>query len=278
MRNNTILQIYYDQIKTIPLLSFDEELELSKRIMQGDDSARKRLVEANLRLVLKIALSYITCEFRLMDIIQEGNIGLMRAADKYDYKKNVRFSTYANWWIRQTISRYFIKTQRPIRLPDKKEELFKVIKRARRQLNQNLMREPYPKEIADTLNIPVRDIELILNVTGDFISFDIENSEESISFLNVYEDYRYNPELDFIRKALMEVVSRLLNVLQDAERRVIMYRYQLGGNERHTLKFIGVEMGVSAEMVHLIEKRALKRLQREIEKLGEFEQCFFKAI
>jgi RNA polymerase primary sigma factor len=278
MRNNTILQIYYDQIKTIPLLSFDEELELSKRIMQGDDSARKRLVEANLRLVLKIALSYITCEFRLMDIIQEGNIGLMRAADKYDYNKNVRFATYANWWIRQTISRYFVNKQRPIRLPNKKEELFKAIKRARRQLNQNLMREPYPKEIADALNIPVRDIELILNVTGDFISFDIENSEESVSFLNVYEDYRYNPELDFIHKALMEAISRLLSVLQDTERRVIMYRYQLGGYERRTLKFIGVEMGVSAETVRQIEKRALKRLQREIEKLGEFEQYFLEAI
>ncbi|MDR1127465.1 MAG: RNA polymerase sigma factor RpoD/SigA [Treponema sp.] len=275
MRNDTMLQVYYNQIKTIPLLSFDEELELSKRIMKGDDSARKRLVEANLRLVLKIARSYITSEAGLMDVIQEGNIGLMRAANKYDYKKNVRFATYANWWIRQAITRYFISSQRLIRLPTRKEELFRAIKRVSQQLNQKLMREPYPEEIAHELDISVRSVELILNVTGDFVSLEIENSEESISLLNTHEDYTYNPELEFVRKSSREAVLCFLSILKENERRVIMDRYQFNENGVHTLKRIGTKMGLSAETVRQIEKRALKRLRWQAEKLGGFEQRFY---
>jgi RNA polymerase primary sigma factor len=270
-----MLQVYYNQIKTIPLLSFDEELELSKRIMKGDDSARKRLVEANLRLVLKIARSYITSEAGLMDVIQEGNIGLMRAANKYDYKKNVRFATYANWWIRQAITRYFISSQRLIRLPTRKEELFRAIKRVSQQLNQKLMREPYPEEIAHELDISVRSVELILNVTGDFVSLEIENSEESISLLNTHEDYTYNPELEFVRKSSREAVLCFLSILKENERRVIMDRYQFNENGVHTLKRIGTKMGLSAETVRQIEKRALKRLRWQAEKLGGFEQRFY---
>ncbi|MDR1216151.1 MAG: RNA polymerase sigma factor RpoD/SigA [Treponema sp.] len=275
MRNDTMLQVYYNQIKTIPLLSFDEELELSKRIMKGDDSARKRLVEANLRLVVKIAHSYITSEVGLMDVIQEGNIGLMRAANKYDYKKNVRFATYANWWIRQAITRYFISSQRLIRLPTRKEELFRAIRRVSQQLNQKLMREPYPEEIAHELDISVRSVELILNVTGDFVSLEVENSEESISLLNTQEDYTYNPELEFVRKSSRESILSFLSILKENERRVIMDRYQFNENGVHTLKRIGTKMGLSAETIRQIEKRALKRLRWQAEKLGGFEQRFY---
>jgi RNA polymerase primary sigma factor len=270
-----MLQVYYNQIKTIPLLSFDEELELSKRIMKGDDSARKRLVEANLRLVVKIAHSYITSEVGLMDVIQEGNIGLMRAANKYDYKKNVRFATYANWWIRQAITRYFISSQRLIRLPTRKEELFRAIRRVSQQLNQKLMREPYPEEIAHELDISVRSVELILNVTGDFVSLEVENSEESISLLNTQEDYTYNPELEFVRKSSRESILSFLSILKENERRVIMDRYQFNENGVHTLKRIGTKMGLSAETIRQIEKRALKRLRWQAEKLGGFEQRFY---
>ncbi|MDR1466682.1 MAG: RNA polymerase sigma factor RpoD/SigA [Treponema sp.] len=276
MKNDTLLQTYYKQIKTIPLLSFDEELELSKRITKGDDSALKRLVEANLRLVLKIALSYIACEVGLMDIIQEGNIGLIYAANKYDYKKNVHFATYAAWWIKQAIARYFTSGQRLIRLPERKEKLFRAIKRASRHLNQELMREPSPEEIANELGISVRDVKLILNTTGDFAPLDIENTEaEETSLLNVQEDYTYNPELEFVRKTSKEAVMCFLKTLKENERRVIMYRYQFNGKGGRTLKHIGAKMGLSAEAVRQIEKRALKRLRQEIAKLGECEQRFY---
>ncbi|MDR1466061.1 MAG: RNA polymerase sigma factor RpoD/SigA [Treponema sp.] len=276
MGNDTILQTYYKQIKTIPLLSFDEELELSKRIMQGDDSARKRLVEANLRLVIKIAFSYIAPEAGLMDIIQEGNIGLIRAVERYDYRNNVHFATYASWWIRQSIARYFVSSQRLIRLPSRKEELFGVIKRTSQQLNQKLMREPSPEEIANELGISVRDVKLILNVTGDFASLDIENTEaEEASLLNVKEDYTYNPELEFVRKTSKEAVMGFLKALKENERRVIMYRYQFNKNKNRTLKHIGAKMGLSAEAVRQIEKRALKRLQRQVENLDGFERRFY---
>ncbi|MDR0410358.1 MAG: RNA polymerase sigma factor RpoD/SigA [Treponema sp.] len=276
MKNNTMLQVYYSQIKTIPLLSFDEELELSKRIAQGDDTARKRLVEANLRLVLKIARSYTACEVGLMDVIQEGNIGLMRAADKYDYKKNVRFSTYANWWIRQAIIRYFASSQRLIRLPLKKEELLKTIKSVSQQLNQKLMREPRPEEIAKELDISVHDVKLLLNITSDFASLEIEDSEESTSILNIQEDYTYNPEMEFIRKSSKEDIRHFLSILKENERRVIMERYQFNGNEIRTLKHISVKMGLSTEAVRQIEKRAIKRLQIQAEKFDELKSLFYR--
>ncbi|MDR0784717.1 MAG: RNA polymerase sigma factor RpoD/SigA [Treponema sp.] len=276
MEENTMLQVYYNQIKTIPLLSFDEELELSKRIARGDDSACKRLVEANLRLVLKIAHSYIASEVGLMDVIQEGNMGLMRAASKYDYKKNVRFSTYASWWIRQAINRYFTSSQRLIRLPIKKEELFRTIKRVSQQLNQKLMREPYPEEIAKELDISVRDVKLLLNVTGDFASLEIEDSEDSANLLNTQEDYTYNPEIEFIRNSSKEDAIYFLNILKENERRVIMERYQFNGNEIRTFKHISVKMGLSTEAVRQIEKRAVKRLQIQVEKSDEFESRFYR--
>ncbi|MDR1466060.1 MAG: RNA polymerase sigma factor RpoD/SigA [Treponema sp.] len=276
MRNDTVFQAYYKRIKTIPLISFDEELELSKRIMQGDDSARKRLVEANLRLVIKIALSYIVCEVGLMDIIQEGNVGLIYAADRYDYKKNVHFATYATWWIRQSIARYFVSSQRLIRLPERKEKLFRTIKRASRQLNQELMREPSPEEIADELGISVRDVKLILNATGDFAPLEIENIEAGeASLLNLHEDYTYNPEVEFVRKASKEAIIYFLKVLKEKERRVIMYRYQLNEKGGRTLKCISAKMGLSMEAVRQIEKRALKHLRQEIAKLGEGERRFY---
>ncbi|MDR0644979.1 MAG: RNA polymerase sigma factor RpoD/SigA [Treponema sp.] len=279
MEDNSILQVYYNQIKAIPLLSFEEELELSKRIARGEDSARKRLVEANLRIVIKIARSYKTSEVGLMDVIQEGNIGLMHAVDKYDYKKNVRFSTYANWWIRQAIHRHFLRNQRIIRLPNKKEELYKIIKRVSQQLNQRLMRQPYPEEIARELDISVHDVELIFNITGDFVSLDAEDPSDSPSLLHIQEDYTYNPEREFVRKSSKEDVMRFLNVLKEKERRVIMDRYQFNGNEIHTLKHIGVKMGLSPETVRQIEKRAIKRLQWQAEKMEGCElRLYLTAI
>ncbi|MEA1910950.1 MAG: sigma-70 family RNA polymerase sigma factor, partial [Spirochaetota bacterium] len=160
------LKAYFRQIKRSVLLSFDEELELSRRIQTGDELARQKLIEANLRLVVKISKSYITPDVSFLDVIQEGNLGLIKAAEKYDHEKNVRFSTYAAWWIKQSIVRALSKKRRIIRLPHRKEELLKNIQKTYYLLNQELSRKPSIEEIARDLNEDPEDIADLVNSAG----------------------------------------------------------------------------------------------------------------
>jgi RNA polymerase primary sigma factor len=263
-----ILQAYFDQIKAISLLSFEEELDLSRRIQKGDEAARRRLIEANLRLVVKIARAYIIPDVSFMDIIQEGNMGLMHAADKYDHVKNVRFSTYASWWIRQYISRYLSNKRRAIRLPHRKEEIFRKIQRAYHTLSQILMRKPKISEIAEEIGIPLDDVEFIINITHGFISLEMETGgEESASVMDLHEDYTYSPERALMRKSSKAAAIRALDRLKDREKRILMYRYQLNGSETHTLKKIGDKMGLSPETVRQIEIRALQKMRTHAEEL-----------
>lgn len=264
--NENVLQKYFVDIRTIPLLSFSEELELSKRIQRGDTSARKRLIEANLRLVVKIARTFSGVDASLMDLIQEGNIGLMRAAEKYDHLKNVRFSTYANWWIRQSISRYLANKCRAIRLPHRKEELFRKIQKACHVLSQNLMRKPSISEIADELGVPVEEIAGIINITNGPLSLEADAGDvESMSLMDLHEDYTYSPERAFMQKSFETDTHCYLNHLKDREKRILMYRYQLNGGERHTLKTIGDKMGISPETVRQIELRALRKMRDHVD-------------
>jgi RNA polymerase primary sigma factor len=260
--NEDVLQKYFADIRTIPLLSFAEELELSKRIQRGDMSARKKLIEANLRLVVKIARGFSGVNASLMDLIQEGNIGLMRAAEKYDHRKNVRFSTYANWWIRQSISRYLTNKCRVIRLPHRKEELSHKIRKTCQALSQNLMRKPSISEIADELGVPIEEIAGIINITNGFLSLETDTGDaESTPLLDIHEDYTYSPERAFMEKSFKTDTQHYLNRLKDREKRILMYRYQLNGGERHTLKTIGDKMGISPETVRQIELRALRKMR-----------------
>ena len=264
VQENDALQVYFNQIKSIPLLTFEEELELSKRIQNGDEAARKRLIEANLRLVIKIAKAYLSADVCFMDIIQEGNMGLIHAVEKYDFAKNVRFSTYANWWIKQFISRYFSNKERTIRLPHRKEEILKKIKMASHALGQKLMRQPHVDEIAKEIGVPVENVAMLLSMTSGVVSLDSEiDDEDNASVIDLHEDYTYNPEKEFIRKASKEDAVRFLNSLQEKERKVLMYRYQFNGNEPHTLKSISDKMGISPETVRQIEIRALKSIRRQ---------------
>jgi RNA polymerase primary sigma factor len=263
-----VLQTYFNQCKVIPLLTFEQELELSKKIQHGDKAAKHTLIEANLRLVIKIAHTYLGPDISFMDLIQEGNIGLMHAAEKYDHAKNVRFSTYANWWIRQSITRYLVNKQRTIRLPHRKEEILRKVQRAYHTLSQILSRKPTTEEISVEIGVPVSDIDFILSMTSGMVSFEAEaGDDESVSAADLHEDYTYSPERAFMRKFYQDETLRSLDQLKDREKQILMYRYQLNGHKRHTLKNIGDKMGISAETVRQIELRALRQIRDTADEL-----------
>jgi RNA polymerase primary sigma factor len=265
------LQLYYAQIRGIPLLSFEEELTLSERIQQGDDAARKKLIEANLRLVVKIARAYMTSDMSFMDIVQEGNLGLMHAAEKYDHRRKVRFSTYAAWWIRQYIARSLLTKRREIRLPHRKEQILRKIQRSYHTLSQTLMRSPTNKEIAEDIGSTEAEIDSILRISSGFISLDMETGDDNpIPLAELQEDYTYSPERALLKKSSRAAAISFLDRLKDREKRILIDRYQLTGDERHTLKKIGDKMGLSAETVRQIEIRALKKMRGSADELRNY--------
>lgn len=256
------LQIYLMDIRKTPLLSFEEELALSKRIQEGDKNAREKLIRANLRLVVKIAKTYMGSNVSLMDIIQEGNMGLIYAAEKYRYEKNVRFATYAHWWIRQHISSFLLNKRRPIRLPHRKEETLRKIRKTAEELSQTLMRQPSAEEIARAIGIPPEEVSLILTMTAEHRSLDEEGGDEEFAgIVDLYEDYTYNPERELLRKSSQDETLRVLQCLKKREQRILMCRYQLNGCKRYTLRKLGDKMGLSPETVRLIELNALKTIR-----------------
>ena len=198
------LKAYFKQIQRNSLLSFDEELDLSRRIQEGDEIARQKLIESNLRLVVKISKSYVTSDVNFLDVIQEGNLGLIKAASKYDHKKNVRFSTYAAWWIKQSIVRALSKKRRTIRLPHRKEELLKNIQKTYYILNQELARKPSLEEISSELNESTEVIASVLNSSGSVFSLDSTFDDDSGTLMDIYEDKSYNPDDELMRKSFKE--------------------------------------------------------------------------
>jgi RNA polymerase primary sigma factor len=267
------LEHYCNQIKKIPLLTFEEELELSRRIQQGDEAARKRLIEANLRLVVRIAHAYKTTDVPFMDIIQEGNLALIHAAGKYDHRRQVRFSTYAAWWIRQFIVRSLAVKRRTIRLPLRKEQLLRRAQRSYHTLSQSLMRKPSNKEIADDVGASEKEIDFVFLMSGGFASLDVKTGgEESVTLADLQGDYTYSPEQNFIKKSSRAAALRFMDRLKDREKRILMYRYQFNNSETHTLKNIGDKMGLSAETVRQIEIRALEKMRGAAD---ELRKCIY---
>ena len=265
------LQSYFDQIRSIPLLTFEDELELSRCIQKGDDAARRRLIEANLRLVVKIARAYLAYDVSLMDLIQEGNMGLMRAVEKYDHLKQVRFSTYAVWWIRQAISKYLADKQRTIRLPHRKEVMLRKVQHAYHTLGQKYMRQPRAREIAEEIGVSREDMDYVIGLAHGIISFEIvKGDNESMTLIEYLEDYTYNPERVLLKKNSQEATLRVLGQLKDREKRILMYRYQLDGGKWHSLKNISAKMGISPETVRQIECKALKKLRFHAEELRPY--------
>lgn len=256
----SLLDSYYAGIKKIPLLDAVEEQDLARRIAIGDGAARRKLIEANLRLVIKIARAYATPDMPLLDLIQEGNVGLIKAAEKFDGGRNVRFSTYASWWIKQTITRALVNSRRAIRLPHRKEELLRRVQRAYNFLTQRLQREPKDAEIATELGVPVASVIELRAMASTIVSLESECDEDSGGVIDVYEDWSYSPDTELLAANLREKTVKMLTLLMEKERQILMYRFELAG-ERRTLKTIGDELGISPETVRQIEKRALRKLR-----------------
>ena len=264
------LKAYFSQIKKAKLLTFEEELELSRRIQAGDEQARTLLIESNLRLVVRIAKSYLTPEVSILDLIQEGNLGLMRAASKYDFRKQVRFSTYASWWIKQSIVRSLSNKKRVIRLPHRQEEKLRKISKVYNNLSQVLMREPTLLEIAEEIGLQEDEVASIINSSVSVASLDSTLSGDSGSLHDVVEDQSFNPELELMQKTLREDTLRFLDGLQEKERQILLYRFSFASGKRYTLKKIGDELGISPETVRQIEIRALKKLRGFSDELKEY--------
>jgi RNA polymerase primary sigma factor len=268
--SNDALQAYFQQIKGKPLLTFEQELALSRKVQTGDEEAKQHLIESNLRLVVKIAKSYVAPDVSFLDLIQEGNLGLIRAAGKYDYRKNVRFSTYAAWWIKQSIVRSLSNKRRAIRLPHRKEEALKKIQKTFYLLNQRLLRKPSVEEVAEELRMKVEDVSSILNAASAVASLDNDKYFESGSLMDVCEDNSFSPDRELMEKSMREETMKFLEHLLDKEKQILLYRFSFYGGKKFTLKKIGEQLGISPETVRQIEMRAIRKLREHADELREY--------
>ena len=262
-------KIYLNEIGQIPLLSEEEERELGRRSAQGDESARRKLEEGNLRLVVSLAKRYTGRGVQLMDLIQEGNMGLMRAAEKYDYTKENRFSTYASWWIKEAMQRAIDQQAREIRVPVHVAENMKRVQKISKELQQELGREPLPKEIAEKLgNKTEEEVKDILSYLQNPVSLETPVGEDGENSLgDMVEDKREaTPEEAMDVLVRKEEVSELLASLTERERQVIGLRYGLEDGRTHTLEEIGGILNVTRERVRQIEARAMEKLRENAKK------------
>jgi RNA polymerase primary sigma factor len=266
---------YLAEVKKTPLLSAEQEIELARAVKQGSTAARDKLVRANLRLVIKIAHEYRSSDISLMDLIQEGNIGLVRAAEKFDDDKGTRFSTYSVWWIRQSICRFIDSRKRAIRLPNRKEEVLRKINYVYHELVQKLAHAPTYQEIADELDMDATEVRFLIERSSDTISLDgTQNEDNSFFVAQVIEDYTYSPEENYLKKATThEVMGFLTDHLPGKEKDVLLCRYQFNGSvEPHSLQKIGERFGISPETVRQLELRALRKIKRNSR---EFANCLY---
>lgn len=262
------LERYFQEISRYPLLSPEEEVELSKRALQGDGEAQERLVNCNLRLVVRIARAYTSSGMSLMDLIQEGNLGLMTAAKKFDWRKGVRFSTYAAWWIKQGILRALSNKKRLIRIPHRKEEAVLRVEKFIQHYTQDHGEEPDTPTICRATGLSPRQVQQIRLLIQPVQSLDQETTEDGACLIDTVEDYTYDPYLVIDRQATQEEVQKMLELLAEREKKVLMYRFAFYGGKKYTLKTISKEMGISAETVRQIEIRAIQKLRQRSVELG----------
>ena len=263
------LKIYLNEIGQIPLLDAEEEKELGRRSVDGDEEARRRLEEGNLRLVVSIAKHYTGRGIPRMDLIQEGNIGLMRAVEKYDFTKENRFSTYASWWIKEAIQRAIDQQSREIRVPVLVAEAMKKVQRISKELQQSLGREATPEEIAEKLgDKSTEDVKNILSYLQNPVSLETPVGEDGENNLGDMVEDKASPTPEEAMNLLVqkEEVSELLNALNDREKQVIRLRYGLEDGKTHTLEEIGEELKVTRERVRQIESRAMEKLRNKAER------------
>ena len=263
-------RIYLKEIGFSPLLTAEEEVFFSRRAQKGDMKARARMIESNLRLVVKIARRYMNRGLALLDLIEEGNLGLIRAVEKFDPERGFRFSTYATWWIRQTIERGIMNQTRTIRLPVHVLKEINIYQRAARHLSQKLDHEPTPEEVATLLDKPLDDVKNMLGLNERVSSVDAPlDDDPDRSLLDAIADERTpDPEKVLQRTDLQALIEQWLNELNDKQREVVERRFGLNHREIATLEEVGADIGVTRERVRQIQVEALKRLRVILEKAG----------
>ncbi|HEX5429512.1 MAG TPA: RNA polymerase sigma factor RpoD [Patescibacteria group bacterium] len=270
------IQMYLREIGKQPLLKGAEEIELAKRIAKGDVSARKRLIEANLRLVVSIAKKYMGRNLGLLDLVQEGNLGLFRAVEKFDWRKGYKFSTYATWWIRQAITRALADQSRTIRIPVHMVETLNKYAQAERQLVQDLGREPLPEEIAAEMGIEVEKVYQLKKISQETVSIDTpvgDEDDQDSSLGDFIEDPdSVTPAETAGRQILREYVQEVLRDLDPREQKILKMRFGLEDGVTHTLEEVGKEFGVTRERIRQIEAKALERIKEHynINKLRDY--------
>ena len=257
------VRMYLKEIGKVPLLSADEEVELAKRMAEGDEEAKKRLAEANLRLVVSIAKRYVGRGMLFLDLIQEGNLGLIKAVEKFDYHKGFKFSTYATWWIRQAITRAIADQARTIRIPVHMVETINKLIRVSRQLLQELGREPTPEEIAAELDMPVERVREILKISQEPVSLETPIGEEEDSHLGdfIQDDNVPVPAEAAAQTLLKEQLDEVLDTLTEREQKVLRLRFGMNDGRARTLEEVGKEFDVTRERIRQIEAKALRKLR-----------------
>ena len=257
------VRMYLKEIGKVSLLTADEEIELAKRMEQGDEEAKKRLAEANLRLVVSIAKRYVGRGMLFLDLIQEGNLGLIKAVEKFDYRKGYKFSTYATWWIRQAITRAIADQARTIRIPVHMVETINKLIRVSRQLLQELGREPTPEEITEEMKMPVERVREILKISQEPVSLETPIGEEEDSHLGdfIQDDNVPVPADAAAFTLLKEQLIEVLGTLTEREQKVLRLRFGLDDGRARTLEEVGKEFNVTRERIRQIEAKALRKLR-----------------
>jgi RNA polymerase primary sigma factor len=256
------VRTYLKEIGGVSLLSAKDEVRLAKLIEKGDHDAKNALIEANLRLVVSVAKRYMGRGLNLLDLIQEGNLGLIRAVEKFDYRKGFKFSTYATWWIRQAVSRAIADQARTIRIPVHMVDAINRVTRTQRQLAQDLGRDPTSTEIGAELDLPPHKVEELLKLARETVSLEAPMGDTDASLADFIEDDpQRQPEAIASEKIMREDLAKTLAGLPERERRIIELRYGLSGLEPMTLEQVGQEFGVTRERIRQMEIKTLRRLQ-----------------
>lgn len=257
------VKMYLNEIGKVPLLTKDEEVELAKRMERGDETAKRKLIESNLRLVVSIAKKYVGRKLLFLDLIQEGNLGLMKAVEKFDYRKGYKFSTYATWWIRQAITRAIADQARTIRIPVHMLENINKLSRVQKQLVQKLNREPLPEEIAEEMNIEVDKVRNMMKIAQKPISLETPIGEDQNSQLGdfIEDDQIQAPAEAATYTMLKEQLLDVLETLTPREQKVLRLRFGLDDEKTRTLEEVGKKFGVTRERIRQIQAKALRKLR-----------------